>query len=157
MLCAAAVLPLKWFGHLYAPLRHLKPFLTYPCGWIPAEWARFDKIVYLFLWWDAEIYRLPWILSDDNNVTGGNLRRSQVNVPGGSAAQRSHSSFYFQNQTKKEIKRNLKWKYRYERNLKTFCYTLLRRLIHLRIRSFQILIKFSTLLTELLHSVSSLR
>lgn len=54
--------------------------------WIPEELARFDQTSGLFSWSDAEISGVM-----DNNVTGGNLRRSQVNVPGGGAAQTSHS------------------------------------------------------------------
>lgn len=76
--------------------------------WITEELARFDRTVGFFSWNDAEISGVM-----DNNVTGGNLRRSQVNVPGGGAAQTSHSYFYFHSRAERKFKGILRGKSRF--------------------------------------------
>lgn len=80
-------------------------------SWIPEELDRFDQTSGWFSWSDAEISGVM-----DNNVTGGNLRRSQVNVPGGGAAQTSHSYFYFHNRAERKFKGILRGNHDSERN-----------------------------------------
>lgn len=108
---AVAVLPPKRFGHLCVVLHHLVPFLTYPCRGSLKSLPNLIKTIDLFSWSEAEISGVM-----DNNVTGGKLRRSQVNVPGGGAAQTSHSYFYFHNRAERKFKGILRGNHDSERN-----------------------------------------
>lgn len=78
--------------------------------WIPEDSARFDQTIGFFSWNDAEISGVM------DNVTGGNLRRSQVNVPGGGAAPTSHSYFYFHTRAERKFKGILRGNHNSQRN-----------------------------------------